>query len=32
MEIITFHIERITYGEELLLEIDSHQVEIYQAA
>ena len=32
MEIITFHIERITYGQELLLEIDSHQVEIYQAA
>ena len=31
MEIITFHIEGITYGQELLLEIDSHQVEIYQA-
>ncbi len=31
IEIITYHIEGITYGQKLLLEIDSRQVEIYQA-
>ena len=31
MEIITSYIEGISYGQELLLEIDSQQVEIYQA-
>lgn len=31
MEIITYHIEGVRYGKELMLEIDRRQVEIYQA-
>ncbi len=30
MELITVYIEGINYGDELLLEVDSQQVEIYQ--